>query len=250
MSDILLEVSDIRASAGDKEILKGVSLIIKKGEVHVLMGPNGAGKSTFANVIMAHPGYTVTKGSIFFEGADISRESADQRARRGIFMSFQQAVEIPGITLENFIRSSKAAVTGQNQPILKFRKQLYSYMDALDMKRAYAGRYLNVGFSGGEKKKSEILQMSALEPKLAILDETDSGLDVDAVKIVSEGVKRLLDGERSVLIITHHQRILQALAPDFVHVLVGGRILMDSGASLVEKIASEGYKWLSEEALV
>jgi Fe-S cluster assembly ATP-binding protein len=198
---------------------------------------------------MAHPSYVVTDGKIFFDKYDITNMTTDERARLGIFMSFQQANEIMGITLENFLRTSKAAVTGSQVGILKFRKQLYSYMDKLDMKHSYAERYLNVGFSGGEKKKSEILQMSILQPKLAILDETDSGLDVDAVKTVSDGIRNLLDedSERSALIITHHQRILESLKPDFVHVLLDGKIVLNSDASLVKKISDNGYKWLKEE---
>lgn len=238
----LLEIKNLCVNAKDLKILKGINLTIGQGEIHVIMGPNGAGKSTLANVLMSHPNYTITSGEIIFEGENINDLKADEKAKKGIFLSFQSPEEIPGITVENFLRTAKMAVTQKPVPILAFRKQLNEQMRLLKMDESYAQRYLNVGFSGGEKKKNEILQMSILEPKLAILDETDSGLDVDAIKVVAEGVKLLNDGKRSIIIITHQNKILEYLKPDFVHVLIDGKIVENGGMELVEKIESKGYE--------
>ncbi|MFB0958760.1 MAG: Fe-S cluster assembly ATPase SufC [Clostridiaceae bacterium] len=237
----LLKIENLKTQVEDKAILKGLNLTINRGEIHVVMGPNGAGKSTLANSIMGNPRYEVTEGSIWFDGEEITEEAVDERARRGIFMSFQSPLEIQGITVENFLRTAKGTVSGEPQKALAFRKLLKEKMDELGMDASYAGRYLNDGFSGGEKKKNEILQMSILEPKLAILDETDSGLDVDAVKIVSEGVGKFFRADNAILVITHHNKILNNLKPDFVHILVDGRIVETGGPELVEVIERDGF---------
>lgn len=244
----LLKIENLKTQVEDKAILKGLDLTINRGEIHVIMGPNGAGKSTLANSIMGNPKYEVTEGHIYFEGDEITEEAVDARARRGIFMSFQSPLEIQGITVENFLRTAKTTISGQHQKALAFRKLMKEKMDALGMDASYATRYLNDGFSGGEKKKNEILQMAILEPKLAILDETDSGLDVDAVKIVSEGVANFFHGENSILVITHHNKILNNLQPDYVHILVDGRIVETGGPELVEVIERDGFgKYKPEE---
>lgn len=243
----MLKIKDLKVNVGEKNILKGINLSIDKGQIHVLMGPNGAGKSTLTNAIMAHPKYEVVGGSINFEGEEISELGADERAKRGIFMSFQNPEEVAGISVENFLRTAKMTITEENQPILKFKKELKAEMQALGMKENYAERYLNVGFSGGEKKKAEILQMKILDPKLIMLDETDSGLDVDATRMVSEAVKNFLNEEKSLLIITHHRQILEFIKPDFVHVLIDGKIVKSGDASLIEQIEEKGYGWIREE---
>lgn len=242
MEENLLEIKDLRTQVEDKEILKGLNLKIKKGEVHVIMGPNGAGKSTLANTVMGNPKYRITDGQIILEGEVINGLPVDERARKGIFLSFQYPEEIPGVTVENFLRTSKAAVTGKPVRVIPFMKELKEKMELLGMDQEYARRYLNVGFSGGEKKKNEILQMAVLEPKLAMLDETDSGLDVDAVKIVSKGVNALRSSENAVLIITHHVTILNYLRPDFVHILVDGKIVRTGDFSLAQEIEANGYE--------
>lgn len=243
----MLKIKDLKVNVGEKNILKGINLSIDKGQIHVLMGPNGAGKSTLTNAIMAHPKYEVVGGSINFEGEEISELGADERAKRGIFMSFQNPEEVAGISVENFLRTAKMTITEENQPILKFKKELKAEMQALGMKESYAERYLNVGFSGGEKKKAEILQMKILDPKLIMLDETDSGLDVDATRMVSEAVKNFLNEEKSLLIITHHRQILEFIKPDFVHVLIDGKIVKSGDASLIDQIEEKGYGWIREE---
>ena len=237
----LLRVDNVRASIEEKEILKGINLTINKGEIHVVMGTNGAGKSTLANVIMGNPAYEVTEGSIVFDGENITEEAVNDRAKKGIFMSFQHPISVPGITVENFIRTAKNTITGENVRALAFKKELKVKMEELSFDTSYANRYVNEGFSGGERKKNEILQMSILNPKLAILDETDSGLDVDAVRIVSEGVNRFHNEENAVLIITHHNQILQKLQPNFVHILIDGRIVKTGGPELVREIEEKGY---------
>lgn len=238
----LLEINDLHVNAKKLEILKGINLHVNEGEIHVIMGPNGAGKSTLASTLMSHPKYTITEGDIIFDGQKINDLKADQKAKLGIFLSFQLPEEVPGITVENFLRAAKIAITGKPVPILSFRKELYQKMQMLKMDSSYAQRYLNVGFSGGEKKKNEILQMAMLEPKLAILDETDSGLDVDAIKAVAEGVKLLDDGKRSIIVITHQNKILEYLKPDFVHVLIDGKIVANGGMELVDDIEKNGYE--------
>lgn len=237
----LLNVKDLVVSVEDKQILNGINLTINKGEVHVVMGTNGAGKSTLANAIMGNPLYTVNSGVITFDGEDITEDAVNERAKKGIFMSFQTPISVPGITVENFIRTAKSTITGENVRALAFKKELKQKMDELSFDASYAQRYVNDGFSGGERKKNEILQMSILNPKLAILDETDSGLDVDAVRIVSEGVQRYHNENNAVLIITHHNSILQKIKPDFVHILINGKIVKTGDASLVQEIEEKGY---------
>lgn len=249
MSNTLLKVEGIDAEVEGKQILKDINLEVGKGEVHVIMGPNGSGKSTLANVIMANPVYKVTKGKIYFEGEDISDLSTDKRARKGLFMSFQSPYEVPGITVENFIRQAKQAHNEDERvSILKFRKEVEDKMELLDMAPKYKERYLNVGFSGGEKKKNEILQMLMLNPKLAILDETDSGLDVDAVRTVSKGIREYLDEDNAVLIITHHREILREIKPDYVHVIADGHFVLEGGEELIDRIEEHGFGWVLEEA--
>lgn len=237
----LLKVQDLHASVDSKEILQGLNLEVKAGETHVLMGPNGAGKSTLMNVVMGNPEYKVVSGSVLFNGEDITAAKTDVRARKGIFMSFQTPEEVPGVLLEDFLRLSKSTVTGKAQRIFGFKKELKQTMVALQMDEAYANRYLNVGFSGGEKKKAEILQMLTLDPKLAMLDETDSGLDVDAVKIVSEGIRKFKNEKNALLIITHNAKILEDLQVDFVHVLAAGKIIKTGGPELIDEIGRYGF---------
>ncbi|MDO5047030.1 MAG: Fe-S cluster assembly ATPase SufC [Anaerococcus sp.] len=246
--DNLLKIENLHVNAGEKEILKGIDLKINKGEVHVIMGSNGSGKSTLMNTIMANPIYEVSEGKIFFEGEDITDESVDKRARRGIFMSFQHPDEIPGVKLNDFLRISREEKEGKKPSILAFNKELDKKMKDLKLAPDYASRYVNVGFSGGERKKSEILQMKMLDPKLALLDETDSGLDVDAVRIVSEGIRDFLkDEEKSVIIITHHRELLANIKADYVHILKDGKILQTGDDKLMDKIEKEGYEWVKDE---
>ena len=238
----LLQIDNLHVNAENKEILKGMVLNINKGEIHVIMGPNGAGKSTLANIIMNNPQYSIKSGEIIFEGENINDLSADERAKRGIFMSFQTPEEIEGITVSNFIKTAKKSITGENVKIFELRKQLEENMEKLKIDSSYASRDLNVGFSGGEKKKNEILQMLMINPKLAILDETDSGLDIDAIKIVSKGIKLFKNNNNAVLIITHSSKILKDLDIDYVHILVDGRIVKTGGLELVKQIEENGYE--------
>lgn len=247
MDTTLLEVRQLSVNAGGKKILRDIDLTINRGEVHVVMGPNGSGKSTLANVIMSNPKYSITEGEILFEGEDITDLPADERAKRGIFMSFQSPVEVSGISVANFIRAAKSAIEGKKISVVKFARELGETMEELDMKSEYVDRYLNYGFSGGEKKKNEILQMRMLNPKLAILDETDSGLDVDAVRIVADGIDRYRTSDNALLIITHHKEIVGRIKPDFVHVLIDGRLVKTSDASLMDEIEKRGYLWMKEE---
>ncbi len=243
MAGKLLEIQDMNVNVAGKEILHGISLDIKEGETHVLMGPNGAGKSTLGYSLMGHPDYELSKGRILFGGEDITEEGADKRAKRGIFLSFQDPLEVPGVSLESFIRSSLQQVTGEKVKLLAFQKALTQAMDVLAMDHSYAERDLNVGFSGGEKKKSEILQLLMLKPKLAILDETDSGLDVDAVRTVSKGVEEFqkkVGG--ALLIITHSTKILESLHVDYTHVMVKGHIVKTGDGSLVNQINEKGFE--------
>ena len=248
MKEHLLDIKGLHAGVEGKEILKGLSLTVGKGEVHVILGPNGSGKSTLMNVIMGHPKYEVTAGSIAFEGEDITQLKTFERARKGLFLSFQTPEEIPGISVENMIRTAKQAVSGERVKLLPFRRKLKEMMAELKIKPEYADRYLNVGFSGGEKKRNEILQLLMLEPKLALLDETDSGLDVDAVQIVSEGVAKFHNEDNSCLIITHNTRILEKLTVDRVHVLMNGTIVEEGGAELIEEINRRGFTHILGES--
>lgn len=242
MARELLNIKGLKVNIDDKEILKGLDLNINKGEIHIIMGPNGSGKSTLAYTLMGHPKYEITDGTIEFDGELINEMKADERAKKGIFLSFQYPEEIPGVTVEDFLRTAKTSVTGKMQGIMAFKKLLKEKMDLLEMKEEYASRYLNLGFSGGEKKKNEILQMSILEPRLAILDETDSGLDVDAIRIVAEGVKRIKDESRSILVITHYNKLLDYLEPDYIHILLDGKIVKTGGMELAKEIDEEGYE--------
>lgn len=239
---ILLDVQNISVSVDEKTVLKNLNLKIGEGETHVLMGPNGAGKSTLGNALMGNPVYTLDGGKIIFEGQDLTGESTDKRARAGMFLSFQNPLEVPGISLESFIRSSIQQRTGERVKLFQFQKELQKNMQLLNMDESYAKRDLNVGFSGGERKKSEILQLLMLKPKFAILDETDSGLDVDAVRTVSKGVEEYQKNQNGgLLIITHSTRILESLHVDYTHVLVKGQIVKTGDGSLVEEINEKGF---------
>ena len=243
MSELLLNVKNLSVNVEEKSILHGINLTINKGETHVLMGPNGAGKSTLGCTLMGNPNYHVTDGEIFFGGENITKEAADKRAKLGMFLSFQNPLEVPGVTLSAFIRTALEQKSGSRIRLWDFKKKLKETMALLSMDESYAERDLNVGFSGGEKKKAEILQMLMLEPKLAILDETDSGLDVDAVRTVSEGVRLFREKTHgSLLIITHSTRILEALRVDRTHVMENGVIVREGDAALVEEINEKGFK--------
>ena len=237
----LLNINNLCVSANEKEILKGINLKINKGEVHVIMGPNGSGKTTTANAILNNPTYTKTSGEIMFDGFDITNLKTDEIARKGIFMSFQLPEEIPGISVTNFLKYAKSKITGKPVRMTEFKIELVKYMKALKIDTKNMSRSLNVGFSGGEKKKNEILQLLVLNPKLAILDETDSGLDVDAIKTVSKGIEMYRNNENAVLIITHNTKILHSSNVDYVHILVDGKIVKTSDASLAKEIEEEGY---------
>ena len=238
----LLEIKDLHVNVEEKEILKGLSLSMEAKETHVIMGPNGAGKSTLGNALMGNPKYEVTAGSVSFEGKDLLAMPVNERAKAGLFMSFQNPIEVPGISLENFIRQAQGERTGKRAKIWTFHKELLKAMQILQMEEAYAERDLNVGFSGGEKKKAEILQLLMLKPALAILDETDSGLDVDAVRTVSAGVAHFQESaDAGLIIITHSTAILSSLKIDRVHILVDGKIVDTGGAEMVEKINREGF---------
>ena len=249
-----LEIKDLHVSIEDKEILKGLTLTIKQGETHAIMGPNGTGKSTLAYTLMGHPNYTVTSGEVLIDGENVLEMEPDERSRAGIFLAFQYPVAIPGVTVANFLRSAinsrRRAENPEDKgmPIPEFRKMLKEKMDALKMDHTFAGRYLNDGFSGGEKKRAEILQMATLKPRFAILDETDSGLDIDALRIVSEGVNALSGPELGVLVITHYQRLLNYVVPDVVHVMMGGRIVESGGPELALHLEDQGYDWLREKS--
>ncbi|MBQ0003569.1 MAG: Fe-S cluster assembly ATPase SufC [Treponema sp.] len=249
MSEKLVDIQDIFVSIDSKQVLSGLNLQIGKGETHVLMGPNGAGKSTLGNTLMGNPLYTLDKGKIFFDGQDITDLSTDKRAKLGMFLSFQNPLEVPGISVESFIRSALQQKTGEKVKLFQFQKELKANMELLNMADVYAGRDLNVGFSGGERKKSEILQLLMLNPKFAILDETDSGLDVDAVRTVSKGIQeyqKKQDG--ALLIITHSTKILESLHVDYTHVLVKGKIVKTGDGSLVQEINDHGFeKYINQD---
>ncbi|MGI5115535.1 Fe-S cluster assembly ATPase SufC [Treponema sp. SP13] len=242
MSDLLLDVQNISFDINGKSVLHGIDLKINKGETHVFMGPNGAGKSTLGNTLMGNPVYTLTEGKIIFDGKDLTEEKTDVRAKAGMFLSFQNPLEVPGISLETFIRSALQQRTGEHVKLFQFQKDLQAAMQLLNMDISYASRDLNVGFSGGERKKSEILQMLMLKPKFAILDETDSGLDVDAVRTVSKGIEAYKQNGGTLLIITHSAKILESLTVDFTHVLVKGKIVKTGDASLVDEINKNGFE--------
>ena len=247
-----LEIRNLHVSVEDKPILRGVDLTVKQGEVHALMGPNGSGKSTLANVLLGNPAYQVTAGQIIFDGADLLEMEPDERSRAGLFLAFQYPVSIPGVTLANFLRLAINARMKAADPdskgisVTDFRRLMREKMKMLQVDESFAGRYLNEGFSGGEKKRAEILQMAMLDPKITILDETDSGLDIDALRIVSEGVNKLRGPELGILVITHYQRILNYIEPDYVHVMYNGRIVENGGADLALKLEEAGYDWVRE----
>jgi len=248
-----LVIKNLHVSIENKEILKGVDLAVKQGEIHAIMGPNGTGKSTLAFTLMGHPSYTVTGGEIWFRGKNLLELATDERSRLGLFLAFQYPVAIPGVTVANFLRSAvnsrRRLVTPEDKgmPILEFRKMLKEKMELLKMDSAFAGRYLNDGFSGGEKKRTEILQMATLKPEIAILDETDSGLDIDALRIVAESVNVLSGPELGVLVITHYQRLLNYIKPQFVHIMLGGKIVESGGPDLALQLEERGYDWVREK---
>jgi Fe-S cluster assembly ATP-binding protein len=255
MSQKVLKVENLHASIDGKEILKGVDLTIRQGEIHALMGPNGSGKSTLSYALAGHPSYEVTEGSATLDGVDLLALEADERAKAGLFLAFQYPTSIPGVTVANFLRHAVTNIRtpdrqeGQDLvPMREFRKELKAEMDDLGMDAEFARRYLNEGFSGGEKKRAEVLQMAMLRPTFAILDETDSGLDIDAVRIVSEGVNRVAERcGTGLLVITHYQRILTYIRPQFVHILFGGQIVESGGPELVDRLEREGYDWIREK---
>jgi Fe-S cluster assembly ATP-binding protein len=246
-----LEIRNLHVSVEDEEILRGLDLEVSKGEIHALMGPNGSGKSTLANVIMGHPAYEVTEGQIIFQGEDITEAAPEERSRMGLFMAFQYPVAIPGVTVAKYLRMAvNAHREAKGEPEIKlkdFRKQTEEAMELVNIPREFSSRYVNDGFSGGEKKRMEILQLAMLRPQIAVLDETDSGLDIDALRIVAEGVNKFAGPEMGALIITHYQRILHLIKPDTVHVMYKGRIVKEGGPELVSELEEKGYGWITEE---
>ncbi|MEI7957775.1 MAG: Fe-S cluster assembly ATPase SufC [Verrucomicrobiota bacterium] len=244
-----LVIKDLHVNIGDREIIQGLSLTIECGKVHAIMGPNGSGKSTLSKVIAGHPDYTVTSGEVLMDGENILGMEPDERARKGIFLAFQYPMEVPGVTIANFLRAAVQARLPKDEELeaTEYYHTLYEKMDLLEMNRAFTSRSVNEGFSGGEKKRCEILQMAMLQPKYAILDETDSGLDIDALKIVSHGVNVLRGPDRGILLITHYQRLLDYIVPDYVHVMVAGKIVLSGGKELALELESKGYDWLTEE---
>ena len=255
MSEPLLKISDLHAVIAEDgtEILKGVSLELKAGEIHAIMGPNGSGKSTLSKVLSGHPAYEVTEGEVIYKGGNLLEMEVDERARAGLFLAFQYPVDIPGVSIANFLRTAMQARNPDEEiDIFDYQEQLLDRMALLEMDRSFAERSVNEGFSGGEKKRNEILQMAMLNPNLAVMDETDSGLDIDALKIVANGVNTLHreHGEMAILLITHYQRLLDYITPDFVHVMVGGRIVKSGGADLAQQLEAQGYEAFREVAEV
>src|SRR3984957_15416569 len=243
-----LEIKDLHVRTEDREILRGVNLEISRGEIHALMGPNGSGKSTLANTLLGHPSYEITEGTITFKGEDLTESEPYERARAGLFLAFQYPVAIPGVSVANFLRMAINAKREEPIAVKEFRVRLTEAVNLLDVDRSFTSRHLNDGFSGGEKKRAEILQMAMLEPDVAILDETDSGLDIDALRTVAEGVQRLHDEQGlGALIITHYQRILHYVKPEFVHILMDGKIVLEGGVELVERLEREGYDQIRQE---
>ncbi len=242
------KIDNLHVNVESREIVKGLSLEVGRGEVHAIMGPNASGKSTLANAIMGHPRYEVTAGRVLFKGEDITSLGSDERARRGLFLAFQYPLAIPGVTMVNFLRTALRAVRGSDVPVREFRAMLHETMAKLKIDEDFARRYVNDGFSGGEMKRAEVLQMGILQPDMAILDETDSGLDIDALRTVSEGVNSLMSKDRAMLVITHYQRILNYVQPQFVHVLFDGRIIKSGGRELAEELEAEGYERLTGAA--
>lgn len=249
MSALHLKIENLNVSIEDTQILKGLSLDIKGGEIHAIMGPNGTGKSTLASALMGHPNYEITSGTVELDGENVLDMKVDERARAGMFLGMQYPSEVSGVTTADFLRTAMNATRGEGNEIslMKFIRGLDAKMEVLSMDDSFSQRYLNEGFSGGEKKRNEILQMLMLEPRLCILDEIDSGLDIDALKVVSNGINNLRDPERGFLIITHYQRLLNYITPDFVHVMMQGRIVKSGGPELAHRLEAEGYDWIKEE---
>ena len=248
----MLEISNLTATAGEKDILKGITLSVNAGEVHAIMGPNGSGKSTLAQVLAGHPSYEVTGGTVQFEGEDLLELEPEERAHKGVFLAFQYPIEIPGVSNAYFLRSAynamRVARGGEEVDPMEFLDVMEEKLKIVEMDDAMLARSVNMGFSGGEKKRNEILQMAVLEPKLAILDETDSGLDIDALRVVAEGVNKLRRPDNAAIVVTHYQRLLNYIVPDFVHVLAGGRIIRSGGKELALELEEKGYDWLLQEA--
>jgi Fe-S cluster assembly ATP-binding protein len=243
----LLAIKNLHVKVEEKEILKGVDLTVNAGEIHAIMGRNGSGKSTLSYTLMGHPRYHVTEGSILFKGEDITEMTPDQRARLGLALAFQYPVAIPGVSVSNFLRASVKAVRGKEIPVKEFRQELKGQMKKLGVKDEFLSRYVNDGFSGGEKKRLEILQLALLQPSVAVLDETDSGLDIDALKTVAEGINELATKDRAIVLITHYQRILNYVEPQFVHVFQDGRIIKSGSGELSKELEARGYEWVTEE---
>jgi Fe-S cluster assembly ATP-binding protein len=242
-----LEIQNLHVRVEDREILHGVDLAVSKGETHALMGPNGSGKSTLANTLMGNPNYEVTEGRIMLNGEDLTEADPDERAKAGLFMAFQYPATIPGVSVANFLRMAVNARREDPIKVKEFGAMLKENMEILRIRREFTSRYLNEGFSGGEKKRAEILQLAMLQPDFAILDETDSGLDIDALRIVADGVNAMRGDDRGFLIITHYTRILEYVKPDFVHILIDGRIVREGGAELATELEEKGYEWVREE---
>jgi Fe-S cluster assembly ATP-binding protein len=242
-----LEIRGVHVDVDGKPILRGIDLAVKQGEIHALMGPNGSGKSTLSNVIMGRPGYVLTAGEVVFNGENISTLTPDERAKRGLFLAMQYPTEVPGVSVVNFLRTAYQSVKGEQVSALEFRKHMKAQMDRLGVEDAMVNRYVNQGFSGGEKKRNEILQLAVLEPQVAILDETDSGLDIDSLKLVATGVDELVGPDLGVLIITHYQRMLNYITPGHVHVMIGGRIVKSGGPELAHELEEKGYEGLRTE---
>ncbi|WP_044641052.1 Fe-S cluster assembly ATPase SufC [Risungbinella massiliensis] len=249
MSSPKLSIQDLKVEIEGKEILKGVNLEVKGGEIHAIMGPNGTGKSTLASALMGHPKYEVTGGSVLLDEEDVLEMEVDERARAGLFLAMQYPSEVSGVTNSDFLRSAINAKRGEGNEVslMKFIREMDKKMDLLEMDQSFATRYLNEGFSGGEKKRNEILQMMMLQPRIAILDEIDSGLDIDALKVVARGVNEMKNPDMGVLIITHYQRLLNYIKPDYVHVFMQGRVVKSGGPELAERLEAEGYDWVKEE---
>ncbi len=245
----LFEFKDIRVSVEGHEVVNGVSLTVKAGETHAIMGPNGSGKSSLANALMGHPSYSITKGEVYLDGKNMLEMEADERSRAGLFLAFQYPQPIPGVTVANFLRSAVKAQRGKVADMSDFRKNLKTEMDNLSIDHSFATRYLNDGFSGGEKKRIEILQMAMLQPKMAMLDETDSGLDIDALKTVAIGINRFHKDTNGILLVTHYQRMLNYVKPDYVHVMVHGQFVKSGGPELALKLEEHGYDWVEEKLI-